>query len=81
MPKMLYADDPDFYEKPGTTVDIPLGAGLTRSRSYVVPALPWQNQPRQTLPEQPLTERQLPPSQLDSESLTLDQQAIAKQAT
>lgn len=38
---MLYHDDPDWYEKPGSTVEIPLGAKLTRSRNYVVPALPW----------------------------------------
>lgn len=42
MTKMLYHNDSDWYERPGETVDIPLGPALTRSRAYVVPALPWK---------------------------------------
>ncbi len=38
---MLYHDDPDWYEKPGGNVEIPLGSKATRSRSFVVPPLPW----------------------------------------
>ena len=71
MPRMLYHDDPDWYERPGETVDIPLGPALTRSRSYVVPALPWHKQPRQTLPEQ----RSLDAQSIDPEALPLDQPA------
>lgn len=81
MPNMLYHDDPDWYEKPGSTVEIPLGAKLTRSRNYVVPALPWHKKPRQHLPEQPLPSSQLANQSIDPESLPLDQQAIANQST
>lgn len=77
MPRMLYHDDPDWYEKPGSTVDIPLGASLTRSRSYVVPALPWHNQPEQYLPKQEPIDSQ----PIDSEAMPLDQQPIANQST
>ncbi len=70
MPRMLYHDDPDWYERPGQTVDIPLGPALTRSKSYVVPSLPWQTKPEQTLPvDQPVIDGE----PIDSESLTLDQ--------
>lgn len=41
MTRMLYHNDPDWYEKPGGTVEIPLGAGLTRSKAFVVPRMPW----------------------------------------
>lgn len=78
MPNMLYHDDPGWYEKPGSTVEIPLGAKLTRSRNYVVPALPWHTKPKQHLPEQPLP---LDQQTIDSEAMTLDQQAIANQST
>ena len=66
MTKMLYHNDSDWYERPGETVDIPLGAALTRSRAYVVPALPWKRTSER--PNEQSNERT---------KLTIDQQTIA----
>jgi hypothetical protein len=61
---MLYHDDPDWYERPGQTVDIPLGPSVTASR-HTNPGIPGQCgrydavTPDYTL----LTPRQLPVDQ------------------
>ena len=78
MPRMLYHDDPDWYERPGETVDIPLGPALTRSRAFVVGDLPWKRE-REIPIETSNIERmpdQKQPKQYQPRQSSVDREAI-----